>query len=169
MPFLRDQPIPERSCPRISTVPRCSSPLPSQALHGCDSSSIPVPLHTGQGADARGGDFLFSDISHPPACRKTVLIVWKTAYRVNALFLCRTRSLVWLTLGSLDHFICSGKAGVLFSAAFADWLAALRAGKSVLNAPGRITAIGTRERDGSAFDSVLACRVVLRDDRRFAA
>ncbi len=67
------------------------------------------------------------------------------------------------TLGSLD-FICSRNAGVLFSTGVANGVAALRADHGVLYAPGRITTIGAGDRDGSAFDGVLACRIVLRYD-----
>jgi len=60
-------------------------------------------------------------------------------------------------------------AGVLLSAVVANRAGALRADNGVLHAPGRIATVGARKRDGSAFDGVLACRIVLRDNGHFTA
>jgi len=66
-------------------------------------------------------------------------------------------------LGSLACFVCYGNAAVLLCAEVADWLAALGTGSGVLHTARSITTIGTGKGDGSTFDGMLACRIVLRD------
>ena len=53
---------------------------------------------------------------------------------------------------------------MVIRAEVANRAAALRADNGVLQAPGRITTIGASKRYGSAFNGVLACRIVLRYD-----
>jgi len=81
-------------------------------------------------------------------------------------YFCAESQFGWLTLRNLD-FICSRIAGVLFSAEVANGVATFRADDGVLHAPGGIATLGTGKPNGSAFDGVLACRIILRGDGHF--